>query len=994
MSTDTIHQHSLESSSKTLVGSKSVTSVLDIGIETNVPCTNVQPPSPFSAEHECLSFAKDGAKIIFATDDWFAVAENLLQDTPPIFDPDAYCEQGKVMDGWETRRRREAGHDWCLILLSHRAQISAIELDTAHFTGNHVPKVCMDIADVDTCTVERLAKSLPHATERLLFGGIQGTGKTPDEVHQAFDAVKDLEWNTLLPTVELSPGYENSRMHSFPLFEDGVGSLVRLSYHPDGGVARLKLWGKSLGEVKPSPKPLYMPIETGAICTVVPHSTTDQPPSRLLNEFEEVSSLELGGTGVSCSNKHYGEPWRLLQKNLGVDMGDGWETARHPCRPAVLIKDPVTHLIDSPLNDWAILKLGKVAETGVAQIILDTKHFRGNYPESVMLEGCYNPEDQEETEWFPLVPRTRMSPDSEHLFERSKEQVSNATRPVTHVRLSTYPDGGVSRASTAGSKEYFRMSLKSKLQEDRSHRICDSVLDVIGETPIVRLNTVASHLKCEIVAKCEFFNAGGSVKDRIGKRMIEDAEASGRLQRGDTLIEPTSGNTGIGIALAGAVKGYRTIITLPEKMSKEKVDILKALGAEIVRTPTEAAYDAPESHISVARRLNKDIPRSHILDQYENPSNPLAHYEGTAEEILRQCGGKVDMLVAGAGTGGTISGIAKRLKEHNPDIVIVGVDPEGSLLAQPENLNDANRLKPYHVEGIGYDFIPKVLDRSLVDEWLKSKDDESLLMMRRLIREEGLLCGGSSGAAVACAIKAAEHLKEGQRCVVILPDSVRNYMTKALSDDWMLDRGFVDNDVIQPKKYPTWWAEKRVCDMPIHTPLTITSDVSCKEAIALLKKEGYDMVPVLQNGDVVGVVTEGNMSKSLLAGRATPEASVEEAGVIYKSFHQFSMQDTLDKVASALDHEPFVLIATEQRCFTGSKKKRKLSHDSQGDTSVDTASVVSASDHLEQKCVISGIVTRIDLLDFVSQGSPAAQVPGSWTAGDGNNPVVGGARRS
>jgi cystathionine beta-synthase len=189
---------------------------------------------------------------------------------------------------------------------------------------------------------------------------------------------------------------------------------------------------------------------------------------------------------------------------------------------------------------------------------------------------------------------------------------------------------------------------------DRTTAICDSILDVIGDTPMVRVNKVAKNLECEILVKCEFFNAGGSVKDRIGKRMVEDAERSGRLQKGDTLIEPTSGNTGIGIALAAATKGYRCIITLPEKMSKEKVDVLKALGAEIIRTPTEAAFDAPESHISVARRLNEELPNSHILDQYKNPSNPLAHYEGTAEEIIRQCDGRIDMLVAGAGTGGTM----------------------------------------------------------------------------------------------------------------------------------------------------------------------------------------------------------------------------------------------------------------------------------------------------------------------------------------------------
>lgn len=317
------------------------------------------------------------------------------------------------------------------------------------------------------------------------------------------------------------------------------------------------------------------------------------------------------------------------------------------------------------------------------------------------------------------------------------------------------------------------------------------------------------------------------------------------------------------------------------------------------------------------------------------------------------------------------------MKEHNPNIIIVGADPEGSLLAQPEHLNDDGRLDPYHVEGIGYDFIPNVLDRSLIDKWYKTKDTESLVMMRRLIRDEGMLCGGSSGSAVVCALKAAASLKKGQRCVVILPDSVRNYMTKALSDDWMLDHGFVDNDVIKAKLYTTWWAEKRVCDLPLSTPLTITSDVTCKDAIALLKHEGYDMVPVLNDGTVIGVVTEGNMTNRLLAGRAMPDESVEDAGVIFKTFHKFSMSDTLAKVASSLDHDPYVLIVTEQRCFSGPNKKMIPSNDvestnASGDEGSATTSVTSIAtstkSQVATRCVISGIVTRIDLLDFVSKG--------------------------
>jgi cystathionine beta-synthase len=226
--------------------------------------------------------------------------------------------------------------------------------------------------------------------------------------------------------------------------------------------------------------------------------------------------------------------------------------------------------------------------------------------------------------------------------------------------------------------------------------------------------------------------------------------------------------------------------------------------------------------------------------------------------LLRQLDGKIDMVVAGAGTGGTISGISARIKEVNPGCKIVGVDPVGSILALPDSLNDKGRLQSYQVEGIGYDFVPGVCNRDLVDQWIKSNDVESLVMMRRLIRDEGLLCGGSSGAAVSAAIRAASTLEAGQNCVVILPDSVRNYMTKALSDEWMINHDFVDDDVIRKKQYESWWATKRVCDLELNTPLTISSCVNCKDAIALLKNEGFDMVPVTDDdGNIVGVVTEG-----------------------------------------------------------------------------------------------------------------------------------------
>ena len=312
-----------------------------------------------------------------------------------------------------------------------------------------------------------------------------------------------------------------------------------------------------------------------------------------------------------------------------------------------------------------------------------------------------------------------------------------------------------------------------------------NVLEAIGKTPLIKLNRVTGSLKCNVYAKCEFFNPGGSIKDRIGYSMVLAAEKSGKIKPGDTLIEPTSGNTGIGIALAGAIRGYKVIITLPEKMSHEKQATLKLLGAKIIRTPTEAAFDAPESHIGVAKKLQKEIPNAHILDQYANPANPNIHYHTTAQEILDDLKNKVDMVVMTAGTGGTLTGVAKRIKEVNPKVKIIGVDPVGSILG------GGKEVSTYLVEGIGYDFIPDVLDRKLVDKWIKTKDKESFQTVRKLIREEGLLCGGSSGSALWATLEAAKELGPDQNCVVVFADGIRNYMTKFVDDAWMEKNKFL-----------------------------------------------------------------------------------------------------------------------------------------------------------------------------------------------------------
>lgn len=445
-------------------------------------------------------------------------------------------------------------------------------------------------------------------------------------------------------------------------------------------------------------------------------------------------------------------------------------------------------------------------------------------------------------------------------------------------------------------------------------KIMNTILENIGATPLVRINQIAKDegLKCDLLAKCEYFNSGGSVKDRIGRRMVEDAEKSGRIKPGDTLIEPTSGNTGIGLALAAAVKGYKMIITLPEKMSQEKVDVLKALGAQIIRTPTEAAWDAPESHIGVAKKLNKELPNSHILDQYSNLSNPLAHYDGTAEEILAQTDGKVDLVVIGAGTGGTLTGIARKLKEKVPNVKIVGVDPVGSILAQPETLNGP--VGSYKVEGIGYDFIPDVLDRSLVDRWYKTVDKESFIMARRMIKQEGLLCGGSSGTAMVAAVQACKdfNLGPGQRCVVILPDSVRNYMSKFLNDDWMKLNGFTNEATEQAaKEEEAKWGDATIKDLSLPDATSVQETATCAQVLETLQKGGFDQVPVVnESQSLTGLVTVGTLLSKISRGRVKASDPVANAMCVfnkkrvYKEINEDTkladLQKFFDKNASAL----------------------------------------------------------------------------------------------
>ncbi|MFT7463802.1 MAG: cystathionine beta-synthase [Pseudohongiellaceae bacterium] len=395
----------------------------------------------------------------------------------------------------------------------------------------------------------------------------------------------------------------------------------------------------------------------------------------------------------------------------------------------------------------------------------------------------------------------------------------------------------------------------------------ENILSCVGKTPVVKLNHVARHVPADVFVKCEFLNPGGSVKDRIGVHMLEQAEARGEIRPGDTLIEATSGNTGIGLAMAAAVKGYRVIITMPEKMSREKQVVLEALGAEIHRTPTEASFDDPDSHIMVARRLQQIIPRSRILDQYENDDNPGVHYAATATEIIEQMEGKLDAFVTTVGTGGTMSGVAKHLKEAMPDCKIVGVDPVGSILA---GLPD-DEVGSYKIEGIGYDFIPGVMWRQYVDEWLKSEDGPSFNMSRMLIRREGLLVGGSAGSAVWGALEVAKAMKPGQRVLTIAADGVRNYMTKFLDDKWMANNRFDE----QP------WAAGEVGDLlrgfPERELHTIVDGDRVGNAVNVMKLNGISQLPVFDaQCKLVGIITETDILASLFDKRCTMDSIVAE----------------------------------------------------------------------------------------------------------------------
>ncbi len=387
----------------------------------------------------------------------------------------------------------------------------------------------------------------------------------------------------------------------------------------------------------------------------------------------------------------------------------------------------------------------------------------------------------------------------------------------------------------------------------------DNVLQVVGNTPLVRLNRIARGLEPLVAVKLEFINPGGSVKDRIGLEMIEDAERKGLLKPGGTIVESTSGNTGMGLAMVAAVRGYRCVFTMPDKMSQEKIDTLRGLGAEVVVTPTAVEHDDPRSYHSVAVRLNKEIPNSIFPNQYANPNNPVAHYKTTGPEIWEQTDGRVTHIVVGIGTGGTITGIGRYFKEVKPEVKIVGVDPEGSIFYDLFKTGQQPKSVPYKVEGVGQDQLPENVDFGVIDEIFRIGDKEAFNVTRDLARMEGIFAGGSSGMAVAAALKLAAGCGKDDCIVVILPDTGSNYLSKIYNDDWMKENQYLDS----PVRLTTGDV---LTQKPAEQPAMIfaSSDATIGEAIDLMKRHGISQLPVIADGDVLGSLDETRLLSLLL----------------------------------------------------------------------------------------------------------------------------------
>src|SRR5438552_11874113 len=432
-----------------------------------------------------------------------------------------------------------------------------------------------------------------------------------------------------------------------------------------------------------------------------------------------------------------------------------------------------------------------------------------------------------------------------------------------------------------------------------------SVLEIVGGSPIVRLPKLSPPGGGEILAKLEYLNPGGSVKDRIGLPMIEQAEREGKLRPGGTIVEPTSGNTGVGLAIAAAIRGYRCIFVMPDKMSQEKIALLRAYGAEVVITPTAVPHDSPESYYSVSDRLAEEIPGGFKPDQYSNMTNPNAHYEHTGPEIWEQTSGEIDAIVVSVGTGGTISGVGRFFKERKPEVLIVGADPEGSVYTA----NDERDVHPYLVEGIGKDTWPKTMDPGVVDEWIRVSDRDSFLIARRLAHEEGILAGGSGGTSVWAAMQIAKRLGPGARVLTMIPDSGRNYLSKLYDDNWMLEHGFVERQAPLPTVDEVL-RSKRIEEEDVPALVTISSHQKVGEAIDVMQRYSISQLPVVRDGegqidslaDVIGSLQDRDLLDRVFKN---PDALHEDvAAAMQPPLATIDISESLDDVRGTLAGRP------------------------------------------------------------------------------------------